>query len=100
MALTAKQFSPIQKRNEWSSEMKASLKRVLDSMPGANGVIAAAPVALTDSTGGAVSNTLAAITAGAAYAQADATATKNAIASLSAKVNAIRTALINAGIMT
>lgn len=68
---------------------------------------------LTDSTGGSVSTTLAAITAGAAYAQADATAMKNAIASLAAELAlvktdmantlvlllAIRTALVNAGLI-
>jgi hypothetical protein len=56
--------------------------------------------ALTDSTGGTVSQTLAAITAGAAYAQADAVATKNALASLAAEVNALRTSLVNSGQMT
>jgi hypothetical protein len=68
---------------------------------------------LTDNTGGAVSTTLASITAGAAYAQADATATKNAIASLAAELalvktdvanlitlaHAIRTGLVNTGII-
>jgi hypothetical protein len=44
---------------------------------------------LTDNTGGTASVTLAAITAGAAYAQADMVAVKNAIASLAAIVNAI-----------
>ena len=47
----------------------------------------AAPTALTDSSTGTAGNTIAAITAGAAYAQADAVALKNAVASLSAKVN-------------
>jgi hypothetical protein len=42
---------------------------------------------LTDSTGGTVSTTLAAITAGASYAQADLTAIKNAIASLASAAN-------------
>ena len=44
---------------------------------------------LTDSSGGTASNTIAAITAGASYAQADLTAIKNALASLSAKVNTL-----------
>lgn len=44
----------------------------------------AAITALTDSTGGTPSTTLAAITAGASYAQADLVAIKNAIASLAA----------------
>ena len=60
----------------------------------------ASPVTLTDSTGGTASNTLAAITAGASYAQADATATKNGLASLAAKVNALLTACKTAGILT
>ena len=55
--------------------------------------------ALTDSTGGTPSSTLAAISAGAAYAQADAVATKNALASLAANNNAILAALKAAGIM-
>lgn len=56
--------------------------------------------ALTDSTGGVASQTLAAIAAGASYTQADMTAVKNAIASLSAQLNAIRTGLVNNGQMT
>ena len=66
---------------------------------------------LTDNTGGAVSTTLAAITAGASYTQADMTATKNALASIAAELalvktdvtnvktleDAIRTALVNLG---
>jgi len=59
----------------------------------------AAQAALTDSTGGTASTTLAAITAGAAYAQADMTAVKNAIASLANLLGATRTALVNSGIM-
>lgn len=46
---------------------------------------------LTNNTGGTVSTTLAAITAGAAYTQADMTAVKNALASLADQVNKIRT---------
>lgn len=57
-----------------------------------------AGVALTDSTGGTASNTLAAITAGGSYAQADLTAIKNAIASLAAKIALIQTQLKNAGV--
>lgn len=51
--------------------------------------------ALTDSTGGTASNTLAAITAGASYAQADITAIKNALASLAAKQAQMQTLLVN-----
>jgi hypothetical protein len=51
--------------------------------------------ALTDSTGGTASNTLAAITAGASYAQADITAIKNALASLAARQAQIQTLLVN-----
>jgi hypothetical protein len=43
--------------------------------------------ALVDGSGGVVSNNIAAIAAGAAYAQADAVAMKNAIASLAFDVN-------------
>jgi hypothetical protein len=56
--------------------------------------------ALTDNTGGAVSNTLAAITAGAGYTQADMVAAKNALASLAAKVNALLTLMKNIGMST
>lgn len=51
--------------------------------------------ALTDSTGGTPSTTLAAITAGAAYDQADLTAIKNAIASLAAELALIKTDIAN-----
>ncbi len=51
--------------------------------------------AITDSTGGTAANTIAAITAGATYAQADLTAIKNGLASVSAKVNTILTMLRN-----
>jgi hypothetical protein len=51
--------------------------------------------AITDSTGGTAANTIAAITAGATYAQADLTAVKNGLASVSAKVNTILTLLRN-----
>lgn len=44
---------------------------------------------ITDSSGGTASATVAAIAAGASYAQADMVAAKNAIASLTAKVNAL-----------
>lgn len=44
---------------------------------------------LTDNTGGTASGTLAAIAAGASYAQSDIVAIKNAIASLAKLVNAI-----------
>lgn len=68
---------------------------------------------LTDSTGGSATTTLAAITAGVAYAQADLTAVKNALASIAAQLaliktdvtnvktleDAMRTALVNSGIM-
>jgi hypothetical protein len=56
-------------------------------------------VAITDSTGGVVSTTFAAITAGAGYTQADMTAVKNALASSAAQINKVRTALRNIGIM-
>jgi hypothetical protein len=59
---------------------------------------AADPGAITDNTGGTASGTFAAITAGATYAQADLVAVKNALAEIAAQLNALRTALINAGI--
>lgn len=69
------------------------------------GLYAATPVAqaarvgqLTDSTGGTVSTTLAAIAAGAAYSQADMVAVKNAIASLASVHNAGELANHNLGV--
>jgi hypothetical protein len=55
--------------------------------------------ALTDSTGGTASTTLAEITAGATYAQADLTAIKNAIASLAAELALIKTDMANAMVL-
>jgi hypothetical protein len=46
--------------------------------------------ALTNNTGGTISTTLAAITAGTTYAQADLTAIKNALASLADQINKLR----------
>lgn len=69
--------------------------------PNKNQQAAAAAIAhLTDNSGGTASGTLAAITAGASYAQADAVAIKNAVASNAAKINAILTALEAAGIIS
>jgi hypothetical protein len=66
---------------------------ILDFAVGAKmtnaGVQAGPTSAITDSTGGTPSTTLAAITAGASYAQADMVAVKNALASLAAQYNAL-----------
>lgn len=104
----------------------ANVPAITDSTGGtgaAGGTLAAITLGstLTDNTGGSVSTTLAAIAAGASYAQSDLVAIKNAIASLAsannqdtaqitpiknafavlaAEVNAIRTALVNANLMT
>ncbi len=64
----------------------------------ASGTGAAAITVMTDSTGGTANDTLAAITAGASYAQADMTAVKNALATLAAKVNALIAANQGVGI--
>lgn len=53
-------------------------------------VAARTAAALTNNTGGTISTTLAAITAGAAYTQADMLAVKNALASLADQVNKLR----------
>lgn len=58
-----------------------------------------APAALTDSSGGAASGTLAAVAAGASYAQADIVALKNAVASLNAQVNSLIASLKTAGVL-
>ncbi|OWK34962.1 hypothetical protein [Fimbriiglobus ruber] len=55
---------------------------------------------LTDNTGGTASTTLAAIAAGSSYAQADMVAVKNALASVTAQLNATITALKALGIST
>lgn len=65
----------------------------------ANGTQAAAIAQTTDSTGGTAGDTIAAITAGGSYAQADLTAIKNGLASLTAKLNALQTACKGAGII-
>lgn len=52
---------------------------------------------LTDSTGGTVGSPLAAITAGASYAQADMVAVKNAIATLNAQINSVYAVLKDFG---
>lgn len=54
----------------------------------------AAQVALTDSSGGTASDTLAAISA--SYVQAE---VRNSIASLAAKINELRAALVAAGLI-
>jgi hypothetical protein len=58
-----------------------------------------AQAAITNSTGGTASTTLSSITAGASYSQSDMTNVKNAIASLWNQLNAIRTALVNIGLI-
>lgn len=53
-------------------------------------------VSVTNNTGGTITTTLAAITAGASYAQGDMTATKNALASLADQHNKLVADLANA----
>lgn len=48
---------------------------------------------ITDNSGGTASDTIAAVAAGAAYAQTDIVALKNAVASLAKKYNDLLTAL-------
>ncbi len=60
---------------------------------------AALVAAMTDNSGGVASDTLASIAAGGTYAQADIVAIANALASISAKQNAILVALKAAGLM-
>lgn len=94
---------PLQTGSGWMSptERKAAARANL-GITGAGGSVdpQASPTALTDSTGGTASGTLAAITAGSSYAQADMTAVKNALASLAAQVEDIRAALVAAGVLT
>ena len=103
MALTIKQFAPIQQRNEWSVNQKSALKRVLDSFAG-QVITQTAPTALTINTGGTPSNTLAAMTV---TTPADLTAVaaqlviiQNSINSLATKINQIRTELLDAGVLS
>lgn len=58
----------------------------------------AAQAAITDNTGGTASATLAAITAGASYAQADMVAVKNALATIAAKLNEVQATLVGLGL--
>lgn len=53
---------------------------------------------MVDNTGGTISSTCAAITAGALYAQADMVAVKNCLASLLAKINLLEAAIEEIGI--
>lgn len=55
----------------------------------ANGTQAGPTATITDDTGGTASTTLAAITAGASYAESDMVAVKNALATLAAQYNAL-----------
>ena len=68
----------------------AGLEIVADevTVTAVNGALAGVTT-FTDNSGGTVSNTLAAVAAGASYAQADIVALKNAVASLAAKLNTI-----------
>ena len=59
----------------------------LDNSVALNSIGTAAASQLTDNTGGTASTTVAAITAGAAYAQADMTAVKNGLASIIKQLN-------------
>jgi hypothetical protein len=61
---------------------------------------AIAVTALTDSSGGTANNTIAAITQAANPGSADVGPTADAIADLAAKVNEIRTALVNHGLLS
>lgn len=101
MAISHKQFSPIQQRNEWSAQQKSALFKVLSSATGALSP-QTAPAALTVSTGGTSSNTLAAMTvtepANFAAVAAQLAIIQNSIRSLGDKINATRTALSSAGV--
>jgi hypothetical protein len=85
-----------------SPEQRKALARTNLGLSGGTAGVTpqAAPVALTDSTGGTASATLAAIAAGSSYAQADLTAIKNALASLAKQVTDLKTALTDAGVLS
>jgi hypothetical protein len=68
-------------------------------VPTVSDISGVAVPALVDSTGGTPAVTFAAIAAGAAYAQADMVAVKNALAQVVLSVNAIRAALAANGIV-
>ena len=91
--------SPLQTRTQ-DNVLAAQVRGVLNNGPEWTSTLTGSSAttsltAITDSTGGTASNTIAAITAGATYAQADLTAVKNGLASVSAKVNTILTLLRN-----
>lgn len=83
------------------TRVKVKLHSVMCPAARASGLgpIAATIAALTDSSGGSADNTIAAITNTANAGSADVTPVANAIADLAAKVNAILTALKDAGIV-
>lgn len=90
---------PLQTRTQ-DNVLAAQIRGVLNNGPEWTSTLTGSSAttsltAITDSTGGTASNTIAAITAGATYAQADLTAVKDGLASVSAKVNTILTLLRN-----
>lgn len=103
MALTTREFAPIHQRNEWSVQQKSALKRVLDSISDGTITPQTAPTALTVSTGGTASDTLAAMTvtepADLAAVAAQLVIIQASIKSLGTKLNAIRTELVDAGVL-
>ena len=74
------------------------LKICTAGVPPTWSIASASKVAITDSTGGSVSNTAASITAGASYAQADMVAVKNALASILDRLNDVRAAVAQFGL--
>jgi hypothetical protein len=88
-----------------AGKTKRSLGRAPTDVVGFYGVgpvtqpTSANQAALTDSTGGTPSNTLAAIAAGGAYAQSDIVAIKNGMASLATKYNQLRSDLVSLGLI-
>lgn len=101
--------SPINTCGSFNTGQKSALLKTLDEVQteidaGGAFVPTTASAALTDSSGGTATNTLAAITI---TAPADLAAVgvqlgiiRNAVASLAAKVNALRFELITSGILT
>jgi hypothetical protein len=95
-------FKPLQYDQEFTYLQKKHLKTALESVDAGTVDPQAAPTALTDNTAGTVSNTLAALTGvdGTGSNAAPLAGVKNSISSLASKINALRTDLIAAGVLT
>lgn len=92
---------PLNLSGEFNVLQKGTLIKCFEQLAAGTVSPQTAMTALTDSSTGSASNTLAVMTGvdGTGSNAAPLTATKNAVASLAAKINALRTDLIAAGVL-